>query len=245
MSQEFGIIIIRHVNSEKTNLLWMESYSCARRVYPECKIIIIDDNSYTFFLKNEIELINCEIINSEFPPQRGELLPYYYLYKFKFFTNTLIIHDSVFLQKKIELNHEPIKYLWHFAHNWDEDEETIRLIEESSINHKQMIKTFYLRKDLWHGCFGVQSIININFLTHIFDKYNLNGLVTSIDSRKKRCNLERLFSVICTLEHYKLYKSPSLFGTIHNYIRWGYSFDEYQKNNNKSYFHLIKTWHGR
>jgi hypothetical protein len=33
---------------------------------------------------------------------RGELLPYYYFLKNKFFENAVIIHDSVFIHKRIQ-----------------------------------------------------------------------------------------------------------------------------------------------
>ena len=31
-------------------------------------------------------------------------------------------------------------------------------------------------RDKWHGCFGVQSYINHDFLVHIFKKYNMNKI---------------------------------------------------------------------
>ena len=74
-------IIIRHVNSESSNLYWKHSYSSIRQFYPTTSIIIIDDNS-PFKKFGSINLSNCEIINSEYP-QRGELLPYYYFHKLK------------------------------------------------------------------------------------------------------------------------------------------------------------------
>ena len=39
----FGFIILRHVNSEKTNNYWNHSIKQIRRFYPFAKIIIIDD----------------------------------------------------------------------------------------------------------------------------------------------------------------------------------------------------------
>jgi hypothetical protein len=62
MNEEVGFIILRHVNSEKTNEYWQESYSCIRKFYPENKIIIIDDYSNTEFLKTDLNLYNTEII---------------------------------------------------------------------------------------------------------------------------------------------------------------------------------------
>ena len=100
MSSSFGFIITRHVNSEKTNKYWNHAIKCLRTLYPLKKIIIIDDNSDSKYLKPEFNYKNIEIIQSEFKG-RGELLPYYYYIKYNFFSNAVIIHDSVFFHKKI------------------------------------------------------------------------------------------------------------------------------------------------
>ena len=97
---DFGFIITRHVNSENTNRYWNHSIKLLRIFYPTKKIVIIDDNSNTNFLKADYEYSNVEIIQSEFPG-RGELLPYYYFIKNKFFENAIILHDSVFFHKRI------------------------------------------------------------------------------------------------------------------------------------------------
>ena len=80
----FGFIIIRHVNSEKTNRYWNHNVKLLRTLYPLKKIVIIDDNSNYNFVKSDFEYKNLQIIQSEFPG-RGELLPYYYYLKYKFF----------------------------------------------------------------------------------------------------------------------------------------------------------------
>ena len=72
-----GFIILRHVDSAKTNEYWQECYKCIRNVYPDTKIVIIDDDSNPEFVTNGVSLINTIIIESEFK-KRGELLPYYY-----------------------------------------------------------------------------------------------------------------------------------------------------------------------
>ena len=97
----FGFIITRHVNSESTNRYWNHSVKCLRTLYPLKKIIVIDDNSKKEFLNADHEYENVEYVISEFPG-RGELLPYYYLYKNHYFDNAIIIHDSVFIQKRIK-----------------------------------------------------------------------------------------------------------------------------------------------
>jgi hypothetical protein len=113
----YGFIILRHVNSFSSNCYWKESYNCIRRLYPTTQIVIIDDNSDPSHINNDdIELNNCIIINSEYPG-RGELLPYYYYHKYKWFDKAIIIHDSAFLQKYIDFDkiEDKIKFLWHFV----------------------------------------------------------------------------------------------------------------------------------
>ena len=112
----FGFIITRHVNSEKTNRYWNHNVKLLKTLYPLIKIVIIDDNSDHNFVKPEFSYKNVEVIHSEFPG-RGELLPYYYFLKHKFFTNAVIIHDSVFLHKRINferLNGINVMPLWFF-----------------------------------------------------------------------------------------------------------------------------------
>ena len=95
----YGFIITRHVNSEKTNMYWNRCVRCIRTFYPLKKIVIIDDNSDQSFVKDEFNYRNVIHIQSEFPG-RGELLPYYYFHKNKFFENAVIIHDSVFFHER-------------------------------------------------------------------------------------------------------------------------------------------------
>ena len=93
MVSKYGFIITRHVNSEITNKYWNHAIRCIRRFYPYRKIIIIDDNSNQLFVKPEYDYKNIMVIKSEYPG-RGELLPYYYFYKNKFFENAVILHDK-------------------------------------------------------------------------------------------------------------------------------------------------------
>ena len=96
----FGFIISRHVTSELTNKYWNHCIKQLNTLYPLTQIIIIDDNSNQEFVKEEDQYKNITVIQSEFPG-RGELLPYYYFLKNKYFENAVIIHDSVFFHKRI------------------------------------------------------------------------------------------------------------------------------------------------
>jgi len=66
--------------------------------------MIIDDNSNRAFVNNRnVNMRNCDVVHSEFPG-RGEILPYYYFYKKQPFSKAVVLHDSVFIQKKIDIH---------------------------------------------------------------------------------------------------------------------------------------------
>ena len=52
-SNDFGFIILRHVNNKQTNQLWKINIKNIRKFYNN-KIYIIDDNSNEDFLDEEI-----------------------------------------------------------------------------------------------------------------------------------------------------------------------------------------------
>jgi len=244
INDTIGFIILRHVDSETTGKYWIESYNCIRKFYYN-KIIIIDDNSNYDYIEN-ITLINCEIIQSEFLG-KGEILPYYYLYKYKFFKKAIILHDSVFIHKYIHFNDfNNIKFIWHFTHHWNNESDEIKLLD--ILDNNQALKEFYYNKEKWVGCFGVQSIIEYTFLEKIVNKYNIFKLIDYIQNRELRMNFERIFGLICFYEYDNLINNISLYGIIHHYIHWGYLYSSYiEDKNNKKIDHLdiIKVWSGR
>ena len=259
---KIGFIILRHVNSIKTNLYWILCYKSIRKIYgDEYKIVIIDDNSNKNFINNKyqhLNLINCEIIESEFI-KRGEILPYYYFYKNKFFEKAIIIHDSVFIQSYIDFNLiEDVQFIWHFEHNWDNEKEEIdalKILLSDNNNLFESVESLYKDKNKWKGCFGSQSVISHNFLKNIAEKYNIFKLLEIIDSREKRMIFERVFGFLCCIQNNNI-NDISLFGSIHDYLKWGYKFEEYLQdlrhehnyNDINKYinkYKIIKVWSGR
>ena len=137
----FGFIITRHVTSETTNKYWNHSIKLINTFYQNVSIVIIDDNSNPEFVKPFYNFNNVEIIESEFVG-RGELLPYYYYIKNKFFENAVILHDSVFLHKKINFNNlqgTQVLPLWFFYSDNENVQNSIRitntLINCSGLQH--------------------------------------------------------------------------------------------------------------
>lgn len=204
----FGFILLRHVNSELTNQYWIECYNRIRKFYQE-KIVIVDDNSNSNFI-TEYPTENCIVIQSEFP-KRGELLPYYYLHKYKWFSQAMIIHDSAFIRDEINVpTIKTVRFLSYFEHMWDNiagEKEFISLL-----NQKDNLLQLYDAKEKWKGCFGVMSIISLDFLTQIQDTFEFFRLLDVITDREKRMRLERIFALLCHALDSNLIKEPSLHG---------------------------------
>ena len=232
MEIELGIIILRHVNNANTNNYWIECYKCIRKYYPENKILIIDDNSNYKFITDEV-LYKTRIINSEYPG-RGELLPYFYYLHNKEFERALIIHDSVFINKKVDLRFNNYKMIWSFEHKWDQIiDETIMIDKINNLELKQ----FYENKSLWKGCFGGMSLITHDYLVIINNKYDISKLLDCVKIRYNRCSFERV--IACLLQ--KDGVNESLFGNIHSYCDWEIKYEDKQKYN----LPFIKVWTGR
>ena len=237
-----GFIILRHVNSELTNLYWMHCYSCIRTYYPDHKIVIIDDSS-DFSFVSEKPLVNTETIHSEFKG-RGELLPYYYYSKYKWFDQAIILHDSVFIQKPIVFETDNVKFLWYFDdHQYDQPKDEKRILTFLS-NHEELL-SFHQQKHLWTGCFGCMTIIKHDFLKGIDDKYHFSNLLECITTRYNRCSFERVLACML-LQNINQYKK-SLLGCIHEYITFNFTFQQYLKIKKQKQIRLpvIKVFTGR
>jgi len=206
---DYGFVITRHVNSEETNLLWMACVKQVQKIAPNCKIVIIDDNSKYEYVKNvkNVDLSNCTVIDSEFKGS-GEYLPYYYFYKNKWFDKMIFLHDSVFMNDKIDVsNIDTVKFLWHFNGGESLDENFInnieRLINSTKSDYTNDLITFF-KTYQWKGCYGVMSVMNHNYLVQLFDKYNLVELANHIKNRHDRISFEHIFGLICCYDNRNL-----------------------------------------
>ena len=254
----YGFIITRHVNSEKTNRYWNQSVKLIRTYYPLKQIVIIDDNSNQDFVKADFDYKNLTIIQSEFP-KRGELLPYYYYLKYKWFPNAIIIHDSLFIHQKIrfETFSMPVLPFWH--HKYDKENlNNIVRITRGLKNNRTLIKTlikkdenvinFGFSNNTFNLCFGGQCYIKLHFLEKIEDKYKITNLVHLIHNRPDRCSLERILGLLFYEEFPDLFKIKSLFGGIMQFPRaFQYTYDTYHNDlkQKKIVKPFIKVWTGR
>ena len=253
----YGFIITRHVNSEQTNKYWNQCVKLIRTHYPFKKIIIIDDNSNQTFIKADFDYKNIEILQSEYP-KRGELLPYIYFLKYKWFDNAVIIHDSVFIHKRIPFENikSPVIPLWHYNYDKENLPNLLRICSNlknnSYLKNKLNGPEFNIlglnKNEHFDLCFGVQSYINLNFLEMLESKYRITNLITVINSRTDRCGLERIMGLLFSQENLLLKIRGSLFGNIMNHYKaFGYNYDEYIQdfNNKKTCGSFVKVWTGR
>jgi hypothetical protein len=253
----YGFIITRHVNSPTTNKYWNQSIKLIRTFYPLKKIIVIDDNSNYEFVKSEFNYKNVEIIQSEYP-KRGELLPYIYFLRYKWFDNAVILHDSVFIHKRIpfEKISLPVMPLWHHEYDKDNLGNLLRISNslKNNINLKKKLQGSEVNilgmnnSDKFDLCFGVQSYINLHFLEMLESKYKISNLVSVINGRTDRCGLERIMGLLFCIECPKLNIVKSVFGHILKHHRsFKYNFNDYINdfNHKKIYGSFIKVWTGR
>jgi hypothetical protein len=255
---DYGFIITRHVNSTKTNKYWNQCVKLIRTFYPLKQIVIIDDNSKQEFVRANHMYQNITIIQSEYPG-RGELLPYIYYLKYKWFPNALIIHDSLFIHRRIPFEHfkMPVLPLWH--HNYDKENinNISRITASLKHNHHLMKKIrgsdmnilgFNNNNDNFNLCFGGQTYIKLSFLELLQTKYNINNLVSVVHNRTDRCSLERVLGLLFCQEYPILVKIKSLFGDIMTQRRaFNYNYDEYNEDlkSKKVIYPFVKVWTGR
>ena len=231
--EKVGFIILRHVNNRLTNNYWILCYDSIRKYYPENPILIIDDNSNYSYITNK-KLYKTTIIKSEYPG-RGELLPYYYYLHNKLFESAVIIHDSVFINRRINTDVDKYKFIWEFDHGSDQIEDETIMIK--AFNNAELLN-FYENKNLWKGCFGCMTIIKHDYLVYINSKYDISKLLNYVFTRYNRCSFERVIACLLQCNEPK----QTLYGNIHKYCKWGIP---YQKIHKWKQLPLIKVWTGR
>jgi len=254
----YGFILTRHVTSEKINRYWNQAVKLIRTHYPLRQIIIIDDNSNQDFIKADFEYSNLTVIQSEFP-KRGELLPYIYYLKYKWFPNAVIIHDSIFIHKKIAFDKltVPVLPLWHHKYDKENLHNIIR-ITSSLRNNRGLIYKLNKQQevighlggsnDMFNLCFGCQCFIKLSFLENLDKKYSISNLIHVVHNRTDRCSLERIFGLLFCQEYPQLFKVNSLFGDILNKPRaFNYNYDDYYDDLSKKKLlnPFVKVWTGR
>lgn len=236
--ETIGFIVLRHVNSETTNKYWQLCISKIREFYPDSHIMLIDDNSNQSYITELSGIDNMTIIQSEFPG-RGEFLPYYYYLKYKLFDCAVIIHDSVFIQQKMNFYTNSYQFIWYFPHQCS-------LPTHLPDIHK-MLKKYNLAQKFDRsncpGVFGCMTCISHDFLTSLNEKYNLSLLINDITCRDNRCAFERVLGCLIYFHGKTMgLGRRCMLGNICTYCEWGISFEDREKYKELP---LLKVWTGR
>nr|QBK86971.1 MAG: hypothetical protein LCMAC103_03130 [Marseillevirus LCMAC103] len=249
---EVVFIIARHVKSASTKPLWEHSYASIRRVHPDAPILIIDDRS-TYppgDTAGGAPLTNCTVVASEHP-QRGELLPYYYFHKLRPARKAVVVHDSVFVNRPLDVAGVTThRFLWHFTtHQWDEDRHVLPVL--AKCKNGARLCALYKDKKSWLGCFGAMSIVTWDFLHRIDETYNFfDTLLPAIVGRPSRMWFERIYAVACvSLDAQRASVSGDVFAWIEKEgLRWGQSYAAYLRSPRRLQYDalpLMKVWAGR
>ena len=246
---ELGFIILRHVNSLQTNLYWQECLSCIREYYPTHPVIIIDDNSDQQYI-TECKDDNTKVVNSEFPG-RGELLPYYYMWKLHPFERAVFVHDSAYINYTLPLSSDPIQFLWYFNPRYpfiynDHMEDILILCQY--MKHSKIIKSYFRSNVNWIGCFGGMSNFTWSAINQIQNKYNVFILLDHITTRRLRMAWERIIAIVVQLL-YNTHITHIMSKDIIN-ERFGYNWTDYCRDKNRydrwwANDALVKTFSGR
>jgi len=241
-TQPFGFIIVRCVQHEKARPLWSDCCRRIRKVYPSIPIVIVDDFSDPQLL-TDATLENVRVIASEFRGS-GEILGYYYLHKLRLFDKAVIMHDSMFLQRRLDLDSvRNVAFLWHFeSHVCDDTANEVRMLK--SLKSGDKLVELYWRKQNWFGCFGLCSVIALTFLDGLVEKHNFLSLVHLTNNRQTRMCLERIFALLCFAEQEVCLRDCSLLGCIHLHpLNWYLTYDLFQQI--KLDLTIVKVWVGR
>lgn len=223
--EDIIFVIIRHVRNENTDKLWKETYKQVRLFHPDIKILIVDDNS-SYKPTGEDDLENTVIVQSEFPA-RGELLGIYYFWKLNIAKKAIIIHDSVFINKAIDVSTvENYKFIWSVVSGMCIEcvnDDIIRITK--CLDHSDELIKFYNNLDNWNLCFGIMCVITHEFIDRINTYFNFfPTMLEHITCKHYRTCLERIFGFICAFTHSRILNgSPdylhtnSIYGNVHSY----------------------------
>jgi len=194
-----------------------------------------------------------EIIQSEFPGA-GEILPYYYMYHRKLGKKAIILQDSMFIQRKLDISDvKDYKFLWQFGSKiclLNVAEKLQAFIMSTERRSQTIYGEIYdtLMEYKWHGCFGTSMIISLDFLNELQEKTGILDLLGEIKRREDRYILERLVGIYTHCIINKDVKDVSLLGSIfHQSYKFGLTYDEYLSDYavlTKEHA-IIKVWNGR
>jgi hypothetical protein len=212
----YVFVILRHIKTQSDNDLWISSYNSIRKLYTN-KIIIIDDNSSINTVDGK--LVNTEVIKSELNGA-GEILPYYYLLRYKWADRMVFLHDSMFMNRPFrdsELEGQ-IKFHWYIDSTEIADFRKINYYL-AMLKNASELQAYVTDIDArWYGCFGSASICDLATIQYLDEEYNIfKNLALHMKSRKDRETFERVFGIVLYYEGILTNSECSNFGDILKY----------------------------
>ena len=165
----------------------------------------------------------------------------------------IFLHDSMFLHRPFlpsELE-GGIRFHWHFDQEDRDDRKILNLL--SLLNESNEIRRSFSNPNFqWKGCFGGGSIIDLDVLEQLEQKYELiSKLISTIRTRNDRKAFERVLGIIAWYDNLIDSSIPSNFGSILAYPK---AFES-QNNNLETAAHIVsqanyntsilKVWRGR
>jgi hypothetical protein len=234
-----GFILLRHVNTPKSDWFWQESYYAIRKYYPDHKIVIIDNQSNPLFL-SDIPMTNTEIVNSPYD-QRGEFAPFYYFLKEKWFETAVIVHDTAYLQRPIPWETEKYRFFWgfHFKdHKVQRRKEALEMID--SLDNADQVRAFYDQPEEWCGALGSMMSVRHEFLVALEEKYHWTRWIDVIVNKNYREAMERVLPCLMQNES----RPPRFVVAIDmfSHLPYGLPFDDRHKHR---HLDVIKVWGSR
>jgi hypothetical protein len=248
--KSYVFVILRNIQTAKDNDLWISSYNSIRKFYTN-PIVIIDDNSTINTVNGR--LTDTDVIKSEWRGA-GEILPYYYFLKEKWADRMIFLHDSMFLNRPFQPSELEggIRFHWYFDHADVRNDRKISTFLSLLSQSKDIIAEISNPEFLWKGCFGGTSIVDLEVVEQLEEKYEFfSKLISAIRTRNDRETFERVLGIMVYYEHLMDASSPSNFGSILAYPK---AFES-QNNNIETAAHIIsqanyntsilKVWRGR
>lgn len=234
---DLGFIVTRCVTSLVTNKYWQLCYDRIRQYYPDSPIVIIDDSSHCRpDLISEKELTKTTIIQSEYPG-RGELLPYIYYLKYKWFPRAMILNDCVFINSLIDLSFIKYKLMWTFDGAVKKENPPSEMHILSQLAEPETLLQLYSGEE-WVGCFAGMALIELSYLQEVDSHHDMGRLIGLITDRFTRCRFERVLACLLQAHH----PSSTLYGNIFRYMPWGITWDQKES---VQHLPIVRVWTGR
>jgi hypothetical protein len=214
-------LLIRKVLTPYFDNYWIEAYKSIRKFYPDTHIKIIDNNSTC---ASTIPLVNCDIIQAEYPESRI-FSPYYEFLKIDGYSKAIILHDGFIFNSYIDFTKiTNVKFIWHFETH-DYDDTNLITTQINTLENGQPLLDLYFSKE-WYGCLGSLIVIDKSFITLLEEKYKISKLVNVIKNQADAIAFERVIALLCYYEYPDLKDNLSIEGDIKNMI-WGYTYADY------------------